>query len=80
MFSIQHYCAPGVLIDALQLTFLIVVIANCPHVLDARPVYSVTPARVTAWRGPVTGETDTIRNASLESERAFLNVEEYYRR
>ena len=59
---------------------LIVVIANCPHVLDARPVYSVTPARVTAWRGPLTGETDTIRNASLESERAFLNVEEYYRR
>ncbi len=36
---------------------LIVVIANCPHVLDARP-WSVTPLRATAWRGPVTPEDD----------------------
>ncbi|MFN3470821.1 MAG: urea amidolyase associated protein UAAP1, partial [Novosphingobium sp.] len=33
---------------------VIVVIANCPHVLDPRPQYCVTPLRVTAWRGPVT--------------------------
>jgi hypothetical protein len=59
---------------------VIVILANCPHVLDARPQFSVTPARVSAWRGPVTSENDPVRAASPESLRAFLNVEEYYRR
>jgi len=59
---------------------VIVVLANCPHVLDERPRYSVTPVRVSAWRGPITSEDDSIRNAHPESLRAFLNVEEYYRR
>jgi urea carboxylase-associated protein 2 len=59
---------------------LIVVVANCPHVLDPRPDYAVTPLRATAWRGPVTPEADPIRNATPESLRAFLNVEDYYRR
>jgi urea carboxylase-associated protein 2 len=57
---------------------LIVVIANCPHVLDARP-WSVTPLRATAWRGPVTPEDDAIRNATPEGRRAFLNTEDLYR-
>lgn len=59
---------------------IILVLANCPHVLDPRPVYSVTPARVTAWRGPVTAEDDPIRLATPEALRAFLNVEEWFRR
>ncbi len=56
---------------------LIVVLANCPHVLDPRPSYSVTPVRATAWRGPVTGPDDPIRNATPEGQRAFQNVEDY---
>ncbi|CAN5543063.1 urea carboxylase-associated family protein [soil metagenome] len=59
---------------------LIVVLANCPHVLDARPEYSVTPLRVAAWRGPVTPQEDPIRNATPEGLRAFLNVEAEYSR
>ena len=59
---------------------VLVVIANCPHVLDPRPRYSVTPVRVSAWRGPITSEDDPIRNATPEGQRAFLNVEEYFRR
>lgn len=59
---------------------LIVVLANCPHVLDPRPDYAVTPLRATAWRGPVTPEDDPIRNATPEGLRAFLNVEDHYRR
>jgi urea carboxylase-associated protein 2 len=59
---------------------VIVVLANCPHVLDDRAQYTVTPVRVSAWRGPVTPQDDAIRNSTLESERAFLNVEEYFRR
>ncbi len=59
---------------------VIVVIANVPHVLDPRADYTVTPLRATAWRGPVTREDDAIRNATPEGQRAFLNVEDYFRR
>jgi urea carboxylase-associated protein 2 len=59
---------------------VIVVIANCPHVLDPRPDYTVTPLRATAWRGPPTPPDDPIRNATPEGLRAFLNVEDYLRR
>jgi urea carboxylase-associated protein 2 len=59
---------------------VIVVLANCPHVLDARPSYTVTPARVLAWRGEPTSTDDAIRNATPEGLRAFLNVEEDLRR
>ncbi len=59
---------------------VLIAIANCPHVLDPRPAYSVTALRATAWRGPVTPEDDAIRTATPEALRAFLNVEDYYRR
>jgi urea carboxylase-associated protein 2 len=58
---------------------LILVIANCPHVLDRRD-WSVTPLRATAWRGPITTEDDPIRAATPERLRAFLNTEDLYRR
>lgn len=58
---------------------VIVVIANCPHVLDPRQHWTVTPLRTSAWRGPVTPETDPIRNATPEGQRAFENVEDYFR-
>lgn len=54
---------------------LIVVLANCPHVLDVRPEYTVGLLRVSAWRGPVTPLDDPIRNATPEGLRAFQNVE-----
>lgn len=59
---------------------VIVVIANCPHVLDPRAAWTVTPLRATAWRGAVTPPEDPIRNATPEGLRAFENVEDYYRR
>lgn len=59
---------------------LIVVLANCPHVLDPRPDWSVTPLRATAWRGEVTAADDPVRNATPEGQRAFLNTEDYYAR
>jgi len=59
---------------------LIVVLANCPHVLDERDEFTVTPLRATAWRGLVTGEDDMLRSATPEGLRAFLNTEDYYRR
>jgi len=59
---------------------VIVVIANCPHVLDPRAAWTVTPLRATAWRGPVTGADDPVRTATPEGLRAFENVEDYFRR
>jgi urea carboxylase-associated protein 2 len=59
---------------------LIVVLANCPHVLDPRSDYSVAPLRATAWRDAVTPADDEVRNASPEGLRAFLNTEDYYLR
>ena len=56
------------------------VLANCPHVLDPRPAYTVTPVRATAWRAPTAAEDDPIRTATPEGLRAFLNTEDYYRR
>lgn len=59
---------------------VIVVFANCPHVLDPRGDWTVTPLRATAWRGPVTPESDPLRTATPEGLRAFQNVEDYFRR
>ncbi len=59
---------------------VIVVIANCPHVLDPRKEWTVTPLRATAWRGAVATLDDPIRNATPEGLRAFENVEDYFRR
>jgi urea carboxylase-associated protein 2 len=59
---------------------VIVVLACCPHVLDPRAVYSVTPVRISAWRGPATPKDDPIRLATPEGERAFANVDDYYAR
>lgn len=59
---------------------VILILANCPHVLDPRPAYTVTPVRATAWRGEITPAGDPIRTASPEGLRAFQNVEDYYAR
>lgn len=56
---------------------VLVTVANCPHPLDDRPEYHATPLRLLAWRGPVTGASDALRNASPESLRAFQNTEDY---
>ena len=59
---------------------LIVALANCPHVLDPRQEWSVTPLRATAWRGTVTPPDDALRNATPEGLRAYLNTEDYHAR
>jgi len=59
---------------------MIVIIANCPHVLDPRPDYCVSALRLRGWRAPVTSADDAIRTATPEGLRAFLNTEDYYNR
>jgi urea carboxylase-associated protein 2 len=71
--------APGRFVTLRAEMDVVVVLANCPHVLDRRE-YTVTPVRATAWRGPATPEDDPIRTATPEGLRAFENVEDYLRR
>ena len=59
---------------------VVVVVANCPHVLDPREDWTVTPLRASAWRGAVTPDDDPVRTATPEGLRAFQNAEDYFRR
>ncbi len=54
---------------------VLVTIVNVPHPLDERPDYTVTPLRVSAWRGDPAGPEDPIRNATPEGRRAYENSE-----
>lgn len=67
--------APGRQVTLRAEMDVIVVLANCPHVLDGRAAYAVTPARALAWRGEATPTDDPIRNATPEGLRAYLNTE-----
>ena len=72
--------APGRSVTLRAEMNVIVVLANCPHVLDRRADHVTTPLRISAWRGPITPVDDPVRGATPEGLRAFLNVEEYFRR
>ncbi|MFC7047969.1 urea amidolyase associated protein UAAP1 [Emcibacter nanhaiensis] len=69
---------PGRVLELRAEMNLLVFLANCPHVLDERKAYSVSPVRAVAWKGEETGFDDPIRNASPEALRAFENVEDYF--
>jgi uncharacterized protein len=70
--------APGRSVTLRTEMNVIVVLANCPHRLDARTEYTVSPVRISAWRDAPTPVDDPIRNATPEGQRAFLNVEDYF--
>jgi urea carboxylase-associated protein 2 len=72
--------APGRRITLRAEMDVIVALANCPHVLDPRTDYSAAPVRALAGQGAPTPAHDPIRTATPEGLRAFLNVEDYYRR
>jgi uncharacterized protein len=72
--------APGRSLTLRAEMHLFVLLANCPHPLDSRSGYTVTPVRASAWRDAPTPADDPIRNATPEALRAFLNVEDYFSR
>jgi uncharacterized protein len=57
---------------------VLLVVANTPHVLDPRLVYTATPLRVLAWHGAATPPDDPTRTGSPEALRAFQNTEDYF--
>ena len=58
---------------------LLVALTVTPHVLDPRPVYTVGPLQISAWRGEPTPPDDPVRTSSPERTRAFENTEEWLR-
>ena len=70
--------APGRAITLRADMNVVVVLANCPHPLDPRPEYRVTPVRASAWHGAPATPEDAIRCASPEAQRAFLQVDAYF--
>jgi urea carboxylase-associated protein 2 len=56
---------------------VIVAVVSTPHVLDPRPEYTVSPLRITAWTDRPTTRQDAAWHATPESERAFLQTEEF---
>ena len=80
MNFIERPAKPGEYVELRAEMNLLVVLANTPHVLDPRSKYECMPVRVTAWRGPIAGADDEIRRSTPEMQRAFENVDEYYRR
>ncbi|MEM9133982.1 MAG: urea amidolyase associated protein UAAP1 [Actinomycetota bacterium] len=54
---------------------VLVTVVNVPHPLDDRVDYTVSPLRVTAWRGQPATEEDPVRLATPEGRRAYQNAE-----
>ncbi len=69
---------PGQFIELKAEMNVLVVIANCPHVLDPRTTYTASPLRLLAQRGLPTSISDPLRNATPENQRAFENVDDYF--
>ena len=78
MNFIQHSSKPGDIVELRAEMNVLVVIANCPHVLDDRKRYTASPLRVLAYKSEVTPAADPIRNSCPESQRAFENVDDYF--
>ncbi len=55
---------------------VLVTVVNVPHPVDPRPDYTVTPVRLTAWRGEPAGADDPARTATPEATRAYLATEQ----
>jgi urea carboxylase-associated protein 2 len=68
--------APGTHVTLRAELALILSIVNVPHPVDPRPAYTITPLRVTAWRGRPAPPDDPIRTATPEATRAYLNTEQ----
>ncbi|MBC7783393.1 MAG: urea carboxylase-associated family protein [Burkholderiales bacterium] len=78
MHFVASASAAGQVVELRAEMNVLVIIANCPHVLDPNPQYTATPLRVIGYRGPVAPADDSIRNAGPENQRAFENTDDYF--
>lgn len=68
---------PGGSVTLLAEQPLVVLIANSPHPIDPRPVYTCGPLEVLAWRDRATSPEDPLWDASPEGRRAFANTADH---
>jgi urea carboxylase-associated protein 2 len=68
---------PGAHVEIRAELPLIVLIANAPHRLDERPVFTCSPLQILAWRGAPTQPHDPLWSSTPEIERALWNTHEY---
>jgi uncharacterized protein len=54
---------------------VLVVLSNCPHVLDPNPTYAPTPIRAIVWRSPQPTADDLCRTGNPEAVRGFQNTD-----
>jgi urea carboxylase-associated protein 2 len=70
---------PGAYVDLRAEMNVLVVIANCPHVLHPDTVYRPQPIQLTVWRSPEPGPDDPCRTANEEVVRGFINTDTWWR-
>jgi uncharacterized protein len=75
--SFEGSAGPGVAVQLRIELPIVILIANVPHPLDPRPIYSISTLEVLAWRGSPTAPDDPLWSSTPELERAFLNTADY---
>ncbi|HEY9643025.1 MAG TPA: DUF1989 domain-containing protein, partial [Coleofasciculaceae cyanobacterium] len=66
---------PGDFIDLRAEMNVLVVLSNCPHVLDPSPTYAPTPIRAIVWNSPQPTADDLCRTGNPEAVRGFQNTD-----
>lgn len=69
---------PGSYVDLRAEMNVLVVVANCPHVLHPETTYNPPPVQLTVWRSPAPGPEDLCRTANEEVKRAFINTDTWW--
>jgi uncharacterized protein len=66
---------PGDFIDLRAEMNVLVVLSNCPHVLDPNTVYAPSPVQAIVWKSPTPAADDLCRTANPEALRGFQNTD-----
>lgn len=70
---------PGDFIDLRAEMNVLVVLSNCPHVLDPNPTYDPKPIRAIVWKSPTPEADDLCRTRTPEAIRGFQNTDALFR-
>jgi uncharacterized protein len=66
---------PGSFIDFRAEMNVLVVVSNCPHVLNSSPTYAPQPIELQIWRSSAPAADDLCRTANPEAVRGFINTD-----
>ncbi len=71
----EQTAKPGDFIDLRAEMNVLVVLSNCPHVLDPSQSYDPKPIRVVVWNSPAPATDDLCRTRTPEAIRGFQNTD-----